>query len=103
MKTITLQRDDNRDLEFEGELIAVASSEGWTDRGRWTELRVWAVKGKRIVVFDSRGCSSRPGEVTRHKVHVLAGIEQLENVAGQGSLARTLYEQLDLEPAPERL
>jgi hypothetical protein len=91
-ETITVERDNDADLRFEGEQIASASSHHFEgpQNTRWTELTLYKTKGGRLVCSKT-GCTRWLGERTRHSAHVVDNEAALVGVLGYGWLAKDLY------------
>jgi hypothetical protein len=91
-ETITVERDNDAELRFEGEQIASASSHHFEgpQNIRWTELTLYRTKGGRLVCSKT-GCTRWQGERTRHSAHVVDNEEALVKALGYGWLAKDLY------------
>jgi hypothetical protein len=91
-ETITVERDNDADLRFEGEQIVSVSSHHFEgpQNIRWTELSLYRTKGGRLVCSET-GCTRWQGERTRHSAHVVDNEAALVGVLGYGWLAKDLY------------
>lgn len=68
MRRVTLARDGDLPLSFEGEEIAAASSED-ARKPRWSEYVLYRTRSG-TWVLSSSGCSRLPGEVVKHRAKV---------------------------------
>lgn len=75
MTAYRLERDGDRDLEFDGRLLATASSRE-DGRDRWTELRLYATATGGWVLHRL-GQSSRPGETTRYSAKACVTVDDV--------------------------
>jgi EXLDI family protein len=116
METITVRRDEEPDLVFEGVKIASVTSLSHTNDIRWTELTLYRTATNRYVV-ERLGCTNWQGEMTRWEAFVTreethfpdiegeAGAGSLDESArdeikkflGYGWLAKELYDAADIE------
>jgi len=98
-----LKRDNERDLQFTGVLIASASSSANNasssysgSTGRWTELFLYKTKGGKFVC-KSVGRTQWEGEHDRHKAEVCADVECVCDFFGSSWLAKELYENAGID------
>jgi hypothetical protein len=100
MTTIHVKRDGQRDLKFEGELIAEVSSH--VSRGerqnRWTEMALYKSQSGKFVVAI-KGITIWQGEHDRYRGHVCGSTTQLVGTLiednGEGKLSWLAKELLD--------
>lgn len=107
METITVKRDDQRDVKFTGELVGVAASSA--DRasqnysgstGRWAKLALYRTKGG-TYVCERIEYTRWQGEQTGHSGAVCENEEQVVEFFGCGWLAKDLYEDASIDSAVE--
>ncbi|MGK2953301.1 MAG: hypothetical protein ACSLEZ_13070 [Thiobacillus sp.] len=105
MKEHTINRDNDRDLVFTGELVASASSSANNASssysgsvGRWTELRLYRTKGGKYVC-QSIGRTQHQGEHNRHTAAVCETDEAVCEFFGSSWLAKELYENAGIDCA----
>lgn len=79
-KMIRLSRDNEPDLEFDGELVASSNSRIDHDQARWTELKVYLTTRHKWV-FQILGRSAIAGEITRSKVVICKTKQELAEAA----------------------
>lgn len=102
---VTVTRDNDRDLSFDGEAIGSSTSRR-AGAVRWYELTLYRVSGDRGYVASGRGVSTVDGEVDRcwafHAKSADALVDGLyrTNERGQRYLTRT--SRLALEEAADR-
>lgn len=97
MPYYTVERDNDRDLRFEGEIIATANSQpnnaagnysGTT--GRWSELRLYKTRGGKFIC-EQIGHTQWQGERTRYSGAVCDTPDEVIDFFGNGWLAKQLY------------
>jgi hypothetical protein len=94
METITLRRDDARDLRFVGELVAEATDRGRgpDERQRWRELSLYRTAGGKLVCADvRRSVWQNEGEHDRFSVHIADDEAGIVDALGCGWLAKQLF------------
>lgn len=102
-KIITVARDNDSDLRFEGELVAEASSSD-NDAvgsysgsvGRWTELRLYRTASGKYVA-QSIGRTRWQGEHDRYSAVICETKADVIKFFGHGWLAKALYTEADIE------
>lgn len=102
METITLERDDDRDVRFAGERVAEVSSHHYEGprNTRWTELTLYRTTGGKWVCQEV-GVTCWQGEHDRHAVHIADSEEALIRQLGTGWLAKALYANAGIECVEE--
>lgn len=107
MEEFTVSRDNDRDLRFNGEKIAWASSSPNNahsnysrSTGRWTELRLYKTAGGKFVC-ESIGRTQWQGEHDRRSAKVCETVEEVIGFFGSGWLAKELYEEAGIECVEE--
>lgn len=98
METITLIRDNDRDVRFAGEEVARESSHDINGPRniRWTELVLYRTAGGKWVCHEI-GHTRWQGETTRHRVHIAEDDDGLIDSLGTGWLAKDLYEAAGID------
>jgi hypothetical protein len=103
METITLQRGNDRDMEFVGELVAEESSSSNNASGaysgaagRWSELRIYRTKSGRLIC-EQVGRTQWQGEHDRHSARVCDTDEEIVDFFGHGWLAKRLYDSAGIK------
>lgn len=99
MDTITLTRDDARDVRFSGEEIASVSSRDPVSgprNTRWTELTLYRTASGRLVCSEV-GRTQWQGEHDRHRVYIADDGADLVGELGTGWLAKELYDEAGIE------
>jgi len=103
MDRIKVQQDNGRDLVFEGELVAEASSSPNNacsnysrETGRWCELALYRTAGGRYVCSQV-GRTQWQGEHDRHEAAVVDDADGVIEFFGAGWLAKQLYEEASIE------
>lgn len=98
MDIITLERDNNRDVRFNGEKIATVSSREISGPGsnRWTELHLYRTAAGRLICHEV-GRTQWQGEHDRHAVHIADDGDGLIETLGTGWLAKELYAEVGIE------
>lgn len=91
---MVLERNGQRDLRFEGRLVAGVRSA--PVNGRWMEMAVLETKSSKRVGVKT-GYSLWRGESDRREVAVLGSDEELLQFFGFTALAKTLYSRLGLD------
>lgn len=108
MQTYTVQRDNDLDIRFTGELIASATS---TDNnvdtgaysgsvGRWSELALYRTKGGKLIC-EQVGKTRWQGEHDRHSAAACDTEAEVIAFFGTGWLAKELYEKAGIEAVQE--
>lgn len=105
MANITVTRDNDRDLSFDGRAIGFSSSQR-TGSERWFELTIFQVAGGRGYVAAGRGVSLVDGEVDRcwafHALTADALVDGLYRTrTGDGLRYLTRTSRIALEDAAE--
>jgi len=88
-----VKRDNELDIEFDGELVGSVKSEEKT--GRWTELSVYKTHGGKYVC-EKKGCTKWAGESTRFSGAVCESIDKVIQFFGASRLAKELYAECDI-------
>jgi hypothetical protein len=101
----TVQRDGDRDIEFDGELIAEAETSANNaspdysgDTGRWTELQLYRTKAGKFVA----SCVSRTqwqGERDTHEAAVCENEADVVDFFGHGRLAKHIFGAAEISDA----
>ena len=97
---VTLKRDRDRPLEFDGKLLAEVSTRH--RRKRWTELRLYQVSQARLAeskkwIAQEVARTTVTGEMDRHRAWCFDNEEEIRNEIGCGPLARQLYLEAGLD------
>lgn len=100
METFTVQRDNDRDLRFSGELVAEASSHCQGDAGRWTELKLYRTKGGKFIC-QQIGRTQWDGERDRFSGTVCTTETEVVDFFGHGWLAKELYANAGIDADEE--
>ena len=97
MKTFTIERDDDTDLRFEGELLGEASSTDERQRsdfsgetGRWQELNLYGTKAGAFVC-QRIGHTRWMGDRGTHEAEVCNSHAEVLEFFGTDWLAKELY------------
>jgi hypothetical protein len=105
METITVRRNDARDLKFTGELLASAESSANNASGnysgsvgRWTELNLYQTKAGKYVC-QRIGYTQWQGERHGYEAEVCGSAEAVFDFFGGGWLAKQLYRDAGLDTA----
>ena len=105
MENITVQRDDERDLSFEGKLIAVAQtspnnacSDYSGSPGRWTELYLYKTRAGQMVCWRAERTQWQ-GERDQHEGKVCMDADGVVAFFGAGRLAKELYDSAGIDAA----
>ena len=103
MDTITIERDNELDLRFRGELIAEVESSNRKpsanysgNPARWTTLRLYKTTAGRYVC-ESIGYSNWSGEHDRHNAAVCYTEAEVIEFFGTRWLAKELYAAAGIE------
>ncbi len=103
LELIILTNDNAPDIRFKGELIAEVSSSANNASGsysgatgRWTELKLYRTTGGRYVA-QSVGHTQWQGEHTRYSTVVCETAADVIDFFGHGWLAKSLYNEADIE------
>lgn len=103
METFTVQRDNDKNIRFTGELIAVTSSSDNNasgsysgSTGRWSELNLYKTAGGKFIC-EQIGYTRWQGEHTRYSGAICENEEQVIEFFGTGWLAKDLYEKSGIE------
>ena len=90
-KRVTVVRDKDTDIAFEGFLMGEVSSQDFNPGiARWTLLAVYLTRGGKYIC-EQIGCSSVEGETDRCSGHVAGSIDEVIEYFGAGWLAKELY------------
>ena len=98
----TVERDGDRDLRFDGRLVASATShhhEGPRNT-RWTELELYETAGGQFVAAEI-GKSLSQGEINRYAAWVCDDHEAVIEALGLGTLAKELYAKAGIDCTEE--
>lgn len=76
MQTYKIQRNNDVDLEFTGDLLSHVSSEEFGST-RWTTISIWRTENNRYVV-QTIGHSKVPGEIQRITTKIADTPEQVK-------------------------
>lgn len=104
METITLRRDDARDLRFTGELVAEVTDRGRgpDERQRWRELSLYRTAGGKLVCADvRRSVWQCEGEHDRFAVHIADDEAGIVDALGCEWLAKQLFKAAGIEAVEE--
>ncbi len=101
VKDFTIPRKDaGRYINFDGELLAFATSDPQETRNRWTELRIFR-SGNGTHIGVSIGCTCLPGEsdlIDSAYADTVDGLIEFFTVEGRRSnLSLSLFEQVITE------
>ena len=104
MQDFHIERDNDRDLVFQGELIAaVGNALGPNgNRGRWFVLCLYRTESGALVA-ERIGRTRYRGETDRHQAVVCrdddagTAVEKVIAFFGLGALAKNLYEKANIE------
>ena len=98
MDRITIQSDNQPDLEFTGAEVARVSS-ARPSAPRWTELILYRIDGYtwESCVLQIIGHTTKPGEHTRHAWLTAHSTDSLVKQAGHGRLLRDLYKAAGID------
>lgn len=98
METITVRRDDGRDLRFQGELVAEASSQSCEgdSQNRWCELMLYRTAGGKFVGAEI-GRTRWQGETTRFSAEVCKDEDAVFEFFGLGRLSKELYSRAGID------
>ena len=92
--TFVLDRDCGPKYEFDGELIAEASSQHESgSTGRWTELRLYRTVGGKYIC-ERRALTCWENETDSHEAEVALTAEAVVLFFGYGKLAKQVYKQV---------
>ena len=107
MNTITIERDNNADIRFTGELLGEvcsspdrARSDFSGSTGRWTVLRLYRTRGGRYVCAQE-GHTQWIGEDTRYSAAVCDDVKGVVDFFGYGWLAKELYDECAIDAAEQ--
>lgn len=103
MEKYVLERDNDRAVSFEGELIAEVSSSPNNaspsysrSPGRWAELSLYKTKSGKYVCHEVK-CTKWQGEADRYRTDVFETLDMVTDFFGGGWLAKELYEKAGIE------
>ena len=94
--TFVITPNNGIDVEFDGHLIAQASSEPKDDRKRWTELELYRTVTNRFVCVET-GKSIVDGEHDRVTVDARNSEAEVIEFFGYGWLAKRLYAEAGIK------
>lgn len=100
MEIITVERDNDADIRFNGEQIAQASSHGERSNGRWTVLKLFKTAGGRFVC-QSIGVTQWQGEDDRSAAQVCENETEVIAFFKHGRVAKDLYHAAGIEDVKE--
>lgn len=98
MDTFTLERDNDRDIRFKGELIATARSR--ESGGRWTELALYKTQGGTFICHQI-GRTMWGRERDRFSAAICRSNEEIINFFGLRWLAKELYGEAGIDTAQQ--
>ncbi len=105
MQHVVVRRDGEKNLEFDGELIAEAessannaSSDYSGDVGRWTELKLYRTKAGKFVASRVNHTQWQ-GERDSHEASACDNEAAVAEFFGQGRLAKEIYAEADINAA----
>lgn len=98
MDTITIERDNDRDIRFIGVKIGFASSQRDQNAGpeRWTELTLYRTAGGKLIARQV-GRTQWDGEQDRNQVVVCDDNDAVIEFFGAGWLAKEIYDCAGIE------
>ena len=98
MTQYKLDRDNGRDVEFSGELLASTNSyiSNGETQNRWTALYLYRSDGGKLICHEV-GRTQWQGEHDRSTVHIAETEDELINKVGIGWLAKKLYEEAKIK------
>lgn len=103
METIIVQRDNDLNIRFVGELIAESASSSNDSStyysgstGRWTELRLYRTRAGKFICA-SEGCTQWQGEHTRYSAAICETHAEVIAFFGAGWLAKSLYDEAGIK------
>jgi hypothetical protein len=107
MTKFTIERDNDRDLNFTGEIIGSASSSPNNassnysrETGRWSELNLYKTAGGKFVA-QSIGRTQWQGEHDRYSAMVCNTEAEVVDFFGTGWLAKELYDDAGITAVEE--
>lgn len=96
-KAITVLRDNDTDITFDGTLLGeVASNQFNPGIVRWTVLALYQTRGG-AYICEQIGCTDVTGEVERYSAHIASDTDGVLGFFGQGWLAKELYAVLGIK------
>lgn len=97
VKEFIVERDNDVDLKFKGQRLAVATSkEAYNDRGRWFNLTLYqTIGGKYICQKEDVTCWQ--GERNRNQAIVCETIDEVKAFFGNGWVSKEIYEIAGIE------
>jgi poly-beta-hydroxyalkanoate depolymerase len=91
METITLERTDQKDLRFNGELLAVCNNKNpYNDGGRWTVYALYKTEKGKFVCSIER-VTRWQGESDHSEVTVCQSESDVIEALGQSDAAKSVY------------
>ena len=87
---IILKRDNARDLQFVGKLLAMESART-EDKDRWTDILLFETQGGKYVC-QTIGRTTYPDEVDRFSAYLCENKEDVFNRLRGGWLAKKIYQ-----------